>query len=64
METRITNMCRSFSGHATVCAQCGYRFIRGEEALWIKETGDVVHKDCFYDYAEDNIEQFTKEIEF
>lgn len=53
-----------FSGHITVCAQCGYRFVSGERALWFKETGDIVHRDCFADYAEDNIGEFTDEISF
>lgn len=53
-----------FSGHMTVCAQCGYRFVSGEKALWIKQTGDIVHGDCFSDYTEDNVSEFTKEIDF
>ncbi len=59
-----TNNCSNFSGHITVCAQCGYRFVSGDDALWVKETGDVVHKDCFGDYIEDNAAEFTESIEF
>lgn len=54
----------NFSGHITVCAQCGYRFTAGDDALWIRETGDVVHRDCFADYTQDNIEEFTEVIDF
>lgn len=64
METNRTNRCSDFSGHTTVCAQCGYRFVRGEEALWIEETGDIVHADCFRDYAEDNVGEFTQPMKF
>ena len=64
MEKEQKNNCSDFSGHATVCAQCGYRFVRGEHGLWIKETKDVVHNDCFGDYVEDNIYEFTEEMIF
>ncbi|MBQ7399102.1 MAG: hypothetical protein IJW06_01395 [Clostridia bacterium] len=64
MKTVSGNDCREFSGHMTVCAHCGYRFVTGERALWIKETGDIVHRDCFNDYTEDNIGEFTDEIIF
>ena len=53
-----------FSGHSTVCAQCGYRFVPGERGLMIKQTGDGGHTDCFDDYTEDNIYEFTDEICF
>jgi hypothetical protein len=64
MQEEKRNNCRDFSGHATVCAQCGYRFIRGETALWVNETKDVVHRDCFADYVEDNLYEFTEEMNF
>ena len=64
MEVERRNNCCDFSGHATVCAQCGYRFINGEKALWVKDTKDVVHSDCFADYVEDNICEFTEEMDF
>ena len=47
----------------TVCAQCGYRFEKGDEVLEINETGDVIHEDCRADYFEDNIEEFSTSIE-
>lgn len=64
MKTAKRNESADFSGHMTVCAQCGYRFVSGENAFWVKDTGDVVHKDCFGDYSEDNIGEFTEEINF
>lgn len=53
-----------FGGHATVCAQCGYRFVKGDEALRIKQTGDIIHSDCFIDYNEDNAEELAEKFEF
>lgn len=44
-----------------VCAQCGYRFTVGDEVLRVKATGDIVHRDCFIDYADDNIELLTSQ---
>lgn len=52
------------SEHITVCAQCGYRFESGDEALRVNETGDVIHVDCWMDYTDDNIDEFTQKIEF
>ena len=40
----------------TGCAQCGYRFV--------KETGDIIHKGCWYDYTDDNVSELTEEMEF
>jgi hypothetical protein len=53
-----------YGGGSTVCAQCGYRFIKGDEALRIKQTGDIIHSDCFIDYSEDNREELSEEFEF
>ena len=53
-----------FSGHFTVCAQCGYRFTRGENGFRINQTGDIVHEGCFIDYAEDNRQQFVERVDF
>ena len=54
----------NFAGHCTVCAQCGYRFVHGDEALKIKETGDIIHNDCYVDYMDDNVEEIAEKIEF
>ncbi len=50
--------------HMTVCAWCGYRFERGDEALRVKDTGDIIHKDCWMEYSDDNVQELTSEIEF
>ena len=53
-----------FGGGSTVCAQCGYRFTKGDDAIRIRQTGDIIHTDCFIDYSEDNREELTEEFEF
>lgn len=53
-----------FTGYVTVCAQCGYRFARGEGALKIRQTGDVIHRECFMDYTDDNKEELCDVLEF
>lgn len=53
-----------FHRHSTVCAQCGYRFASGDEAYMIKATGDIIHRDCFSDYTEDNMYEFADKIEY
>lgn len=58
------NEFRDFSGYVTVCAQCGYRFARGDEALRIKQTGDVVHSECYIDYTDDNRGELADILEF
>lgn len=55
-----TNLTR----HSTVCAQCGYRFISGDEAMKILQTGDIVHRDCWIDYADDYSDELTEKIDF
>ncbi len=47
----------------SVCAQCGYRFARSDDVLEVHETGDLVHKECFIDYADDNVNTLASVIE-
>ena len=30
----------------------------------VKETGDIIHKGCWYDYTDDNVSELTEEMEF
>lgn len=53
-----------FTGHFTVCAQCGYRFIKGDDALRIRQTGDIIHESCWMDYADDNVSELSEDVEF
>ena len=59
MAERLTDVI----GTTTVCAQCGYRFVKGDGVLRINQTGDCVHKDCFPDYIDENMEEFCEEFE-
>ena len=53
-----------FSGRMLVYAQCGYRFVKGDEGFVIKATEDIIHRDCFIDYTEDNISEFADTVDF
>lgn len=46
----------------TVCAGCGYRFVKGDDAVKVKQTGDVVHRECWVDYANDSIDTMTLDV--
>lgn len=39
------------------CMYCGYPIERGEEKAKVLTTGDVIHKTCWIDYAEDNFDE-------
>ncbi len=47
----------------TLCAQCGYRFVRGERMLRFHETGDFIHDGCLMDYVDDNLFEICDEFE-
>ncbi len=48
----------------TICAQCGYRFHRCDDVVRVKQTGDVIHRGCFTDYAEDSIGEMCDVLYF
>ena len=50
--------------HITACAQCGYRLIKGDSVLRVNETGDVIHRDCWIDYFDENMEEFAMNMDF
>ena len=45
-----------------MCAQCGYRFAVGDDVIKVNATGDIIHRDCFIDYADDNADLLTKSV--
>lgn len=53
MHTHYENNCCT----STVCAQCGYRFYVGDDIVRVKQTGDVIHRDCFADYSVDSVSE-------
>ncbi len=46
----------------TVCAQCGYRFSKYDEAIRIKSTDDVIHRDCWIDYSDENVNELCEQV--
>ena len=64
MENSFSTNYLDFGGRSTVCAQCGYGFVKGDEALRIKETGDIIHRECYMDYTDDNIDELSEPLEF
>lgn len=52
------------AGHKPLCAQCGYRFALGDDGFRVKQTGDIIHRDCFMDYMDDNVNELCDELEF
>ena len=46
----------------SVCTQCGYRFAVGDDVIKVNATGDIIHRDCFIDYADDNADLLTKSV--
>ena len=48
--------------NAEKCCQCGYAILPGEEALQIYVNGDVIHKECWQDYADENTKIFGKDF--
>lgn len=37
-----------------VCCSCGCEIRRGERQAKVYSTGDIIHEECWSDYAEDN----------
>lgn len=42
------------------CCQCGFELLPGEDAVEIYATGDVIHKGCWNEYADENADIFGK----
>ena len=36
------------------CAYCGYEILPDDEAVRVKTTKDILHRQCWCEYAEDN----------
>lgn len=64
MENFKKKVYSDYNSHMVVCAQCGYRFAKGDEGYVIKATDDIIHRDCFMDYAEDNMAEFCDTVDF
>ena len=45
------------------CDYCGYPILRGEEKLRVDSTGDIIHRKCWNDYAEDNTDELCTPLD-
>ena len=48
--------------NAEKCCQCGFAIMPGEDAVQIYVNGDVIHKQCWQDYADENAGAFGKDF--
>lgn len=44
------------------CAQCGAAIYSENGALSLKETGDLLHADCFEEYFEEHMFDFVERV--
>lgn len=45
------------------CVYCGYPILRGEDKLRVEATGDIIHRKCWNDYAEDNVDELCTPLD-
>ncbi len=55
---------RDILDSAERCAACGYALLFGDDVMEIYATGDMIHRDCWCDYAEEAIADFGKLFEY
>ncbi len=46
------------------CDHCGYAIYSTDEALEIEGSGDIIHKDCWCEYAEEHMLDFVRKASF
>lgn len=51
---------KNTSRAACHCMQCGYPIASFDDVYIVQVSGETIHKDCWTEYAEDNIEEFIK----
>ena len=42
------------------CCHCGFELLPGEEAIEIFDSGDIIHRSCWNEYADENCDSFGK----
>lgn len=47
----------------TICEYCGRKIRYGQERLLVETTSDVIHRRCWTDYAEENVDELCRELE-
>ena len=48
--------------NAEKCCQCGYPINPGETAFQLYANGDVIHKECWQEYADENAGAFGRDF--
>ena len=46
------------------CDHCGYAIYSTDEAFEIEGNGDIIHKDCWCEYAEEHMLDFVRKASF
>lgn len=44
------------------CVYCGYEILDDERCLKVNDTGDIIHRKCWNDYADDNVADLCEEL--
>ncbi len=52
----------TYLDNAEKCCHCGFELLPGEEAVEIFINGDVIHKSCWNEYADENACVFGKDF--
>ncbi len=55
---------RDYIDNAEKCCQCGFELLPGEQAMEIHISGDLIHKSCWCEYADENPDIFGKSFVF
>ncbi len=48
----------AYIDNAEKCCQCGFELLPGEEVMEIHTSGDIIHKSCWCEYADENHKVF------
>ena len=51
-------------GRFIYCDHCGYAIYSTDEAFEIEGNGDIIHKDCWCEYAEEHMLDFVRKASF
>lgn len=49
---------RDYINNAEKCSQCGFELLPGEEVVEIHTNGELIHKSCWCEYADENLDIF------
>lgn len=49
---------KDYINNAEKCCHCGFELLPGEEVMEIHTSGDIIHKSCWCEYADENLDIF------